>query len=372
MIPLVDVKAQNDELRNEIGKAVGAVVQSGAFILGPQVEEFEEAFARFVGVKHAIGVACGLDALTMTLRALEISWGDDVLVPTNSFVASAQAIMRTGARPVFVDCDPATYLMDLTDAEAAVTPSTKAIMPVHLYGQCCDMTAVAEFAMKHKLVVIEDACQAHGATRYGAKAGSFGNAGCFSFYPAKNLGAFGDGGMVVTGDGSLAERVRRYRNYGQAAKYEHVEFGVNSRLDTIQAAVLNCKLTRLDHWNEMRRVWAVPYQNFLSEHPRVTTPCTVPGNTHVWHLYVARIEGMTPPERAEVIRKARERGVSLGIHYPTPIHQQLPFVPIHAMAKDRILPAAEHAAESIVSLPMHPHLTKQDVSHVVEVLLDLI
>lgn len=369
MISFVDVKAQNAELRKEIGAAVGKVVNSGAFILGPEVDEFERDFASYIGVDHAVGVACGLDALTLTLRALGIGIGDEVLVPANSFVASAQAVSQVGALPVFVDCLPGTYLMDVADAKAAVGPTTKAVMPVHLYGQCADMAAVMGLAHEYNLTVIEDACQAHGAARAGSRAGSVGDAGSWSFYPAKNLGAFGDGGMVTTDNQYLAEKIRRYRNYGQAAKYDHVEFGVNSRLDTIQAAVLGCKLKQLDRWNAHRRAWAVTYKELFADSEIIETPQTALGNEHVWHLYVVRIRGLR--DRPGLLAAARNKGVPLGVHYPTPIHMQPPYAPLHELGRRAPLPNAEAGASEIVSLPMHPHLTVDEVTTVADVVLDL-
>jgi len=367
MLSFVDVKAQNDEVRNEIGAAIGAVVNSGAFILGPQVEQFEKEFAEYIGVGHAVGVGCGLDALSLSLRAMGVGEGDKVLVPTNSFVASAQAVTQVGAFPVFVDCVPGTYLMDLEDAEHACNDVSyvKAIMPVHLYGQCLQMEDVMALASLHDLLVIEDACQAHGAERAGQKAGSVGWAGCFSFYPAKNLGCFGDGGIMVTDDKGLADEVREYRNYGQRGKYNHVQAGVNSRLDTIQAAVLSCKLKKLDSWNARRRIWATAYNNMFAGIDGIVPPVTVPGNTHVYHLYVLRIEGLK--DRAGLIAGAKNEGVPLGIHYPMPIHQQ----PYYRDTL-RLCPVAAEVAGEIISLPMHPHLTKDDVEKVVEVVTNLV
>jgi len=370
-IPLVDVIAQNDECRTEIGREIGAVVSNGNFILGPSVWEFEQAFAEFCGTRHAVGVACGLDALSLSLAALGVGHGDDVLVPANSFVASAQAVLRVGATPVFVDCDPVSYCMNAADAEKAVTPFTKAIMPVHLYGQCADMESVLDVADKHSLYVVEDACQAHGARRNGQRAGSLGDVGCFSFYPAKNLGAFGDGGCVVTDDDGVALNIRRLRNYGQEGKYNHVAPGVNSRLDSIQAAVLSCKLKRLDKWNQMRRVYAAVYKEVLGAHERITVPAVMPGNEHVWHLYVIGIDGLTSESRTELIAKARDRGISLGIHYPTPIHKQAYFAS-NPISPDRKLPVAEAVAEDIVSLPMYPHLGSDRARRVAETMLEII
>lgn len=361
-VPFVDLKSQDDEIAAEVDRGWNELRATTSFILGPQVAAFESEFAAFSGVRHCIGVGSGTDALELALRAVGIGAGDQVLVPTNSFVASAVAVVRAGAAPVLVDCDPRTQLMDLADAEARVTPATRAVMPVHLYGQMVPATPTSDLAARHELLVVEDAAQSQGATHEGITSGSFGRVSATSFYPGKNIGAFGDGGAVLTDDDEVAGQVRRLRNYGSVVKYEHPEIGFNSRLDSIQAVVLSAKLRRLARWNERRRQAAARYDALLAELDLgVVRPVTAPGNLPVWHLYVIRV-----PDRDRVLREMSALGIGVGIHYPVPIHLQGAFA--HLGHRPGEFPAAETAAQEILSLPMHPHLTAADQEQVIEAL----
>jgi len=348
-IPFVDLQAQYKSIEGEVAAAIQNVLERGDYILGEQVRLFEEEFAAYIGVKHAVGVGTGLDALEMLLRAYEIGPGDEVVTAANTYIATALAIMAVGARPVLVDMDPVTYNVNAGAIEAAITSRTRAIMPVHLCGQPADMNEILAIGKNHGLKVIEDAAQAHGA-RYGeVRAGSIGDAAGFSFYPGKNLGAYGDGGMVVTNDSAIAEKVRRLGNYGQRAKYEHTSIGTNSRLDTIQAAILRVKLRRLDAWNDARREHAAAYQTLL-QGADCAAPITAANRTHIFHLYMVEVD-----DRGDVQKLLTEKGISTGIHYPIPIHLQ------EACAgfgyKRGEFPATERAAGRILSLPMYAELT---------------
>ncbi|MGH2732817.1 MAG: DegT/DnrJ/EryC1/StrS family aminotransferase, partial [Actinomycetota bacterium] len=314
-IPLVDLKAQHSRIANEVREGWDAVLDRTAFILGPQVEQFEVAFAQFCGVEHCVGVASGTDALELAVRAGGIGPGDEVIVPTNTFIASPLAVLRAGARPVLVDVDPVSHLLDVEQVADRLGPATAAIMPVHLYGQVAPMEELSVLAEPAGVAIIEDAAQAHGALRKGAPAGSFGLAAGISFYPGKNLGAYGDGGAVLTGSGEIARKVRALRNYGGEKKYEHPEVGFNSRLDTLQAVVLSVKLAHLARWNAARREAADRYDRLLEGLDEVTRPEVCPGNEHVWHLYVVRV-----PRRDEVLMALKEAGIGAGIHYPIPVH----------------------------------------------------
>lgn len=355
-IPLVDVKAQYDELRSEIDEAISRVVESGQFILGPEVAAFETAFAAFVGAPKAVGVASGTAALQLSLVAAGIGHGDEVITTPHTFTATAEAICMTGARPVFADIDPVTYTLDPQRVEDAVTSRTKAIMPVHLYGHPADMDALADIAARHGLVVIEDAAQAHGATYKGTGAGNIGALAGFSFYPGKNLGAFGDAGAVTGTNEELLARVRKLRDHGRTTKYEHDEIGYGERLDGLQGAILNVKLTRLAAWNEARRRVADRYTEMLSGAP-VEVPVEKEWAKHVYHLYVIRA-----PRRDEFLASLDAAGVKAGIHYPVPLHRQ----PAYRELQAGPFPETEHAAAEIVSLPIHPHMTNDDVDRVVE------
>jgi dTDP-4-amino-4,6-dideoxygalactose transaminase len=321
------------------------------------VEAFERAFAAFTGAAHAIGVSSGLDALRLTLLALDIGPGDEVILPANTYIATALAVSAAGARPVLVDCDPHTYLLDPAGVEPAVTGRTRAVIPVHLTGQAVDMDPILAIAARHGLHVVEDAAQAHGAAYKGRPCGSIGTMGCFSFYPSKNLGAYGDGGMVTTNDAELAGRVRRLRDYGQDGKYHHVAKGLNARLDTIQAAILLVKLARLPAWNTARSRHAATYRRLLDGLDGLRFQRQAPWSTHVHHLLVVESD-----DRDALRDQLAAAGVETGIHYPVPIHLQ----PAYADLGHRrgAFPNAERLAEQVLSLPMYPELTTGQVESV--------
>jgi dTDP-4-amino-4,6-dideoxygalactose transaminase len=360
-IPLCDLAAQHEEVASEIREGFDRVFQRSAFIGGAEVAEFEAAFARFAGVPHCVGVGNGTDALEFALRATDVRPGDDVLLPANTFVATAMAVVRCGARPVLVDVDPDYLLLDVAKAEAQVTPATRAVVPVHLFGQLAPMEDVLALARTRDLVVVEDAAQVHGARRNGLHAGRFGAAASTSFYPGKNLGAAGDAGAVLTSSDRVAARIRAIRNHGGERSYEHDVLGFNSRLDTLQAIVLSAKLTRLTRWNNCRREAAQRYDTLLEDLPEVVRPRTLAGNEHVFHLYVIRV-----PHRDRVLARLEAAGVGAKVHYPTPLH----LVPAlrwlgYAMGD---FPVSERAAREMVSLPIYPHITPQQQEHVVAVL----
>jgi len=359
LIPLVDLKAQHAEVTDDIARGFASVCAETSFILGPAVAAFEGAFASLCGVAHCIGVGNGTDAIEMMVRALGLGAGDEVLVPANTFIATALGVLRAGAKPVLVDSDP-YHLMDPAKIEERITPRTRAILPVHLCGQIADMEAIAEIAARRGLVLLEDAAQSQGARRHG-RAGGFGVAAATSFYPGKNLGAYGDAGAVVTDSDEIAAKVRKLRNWGSDKKYFHPEIGFNSRLDTLQAVVLSAKLKRLETWNAARRVAAARYDALLAGLPEVETPKVLPGNEHVWHLYMIRV-----PRRDQVLAALNAEGIGAGIHYPTPLH-------LHGALRDLgyrqgDFPVAEKAAAEILSLPMYPHLTEEQQERVVAAL----
>jgi dTDP-4-amino-4,6-dideoxygalactose transaminase len=359
-VPLVDLKAQHAEIAEEVARGMARVMEETSFILGPAVRTFEEAFARFCDVPHCIGVGNGTDALEFMVRALGLGPGDEVLVPANTFIATALGVLRAGPAPVLVDCDE-HHLMDPRRIEEKITPRTRAILPVHLYGQIANMEAIGEIAAGKGLLVLEDAAQCQGARRHGRSAGTFGAAAATSFYPGKNLGAYGDAGAVLTTSDEIAERVRRLRNWGSERKYHHPEIGFNSRLDTLQAVVLSAKLARLDAWNAARRQAAARYDAMLADVPGVEPPRTLPGNEHVWHLYVIRV-----PRRDQVLDRLQADGIGAGIHYPVPLH--LHGALSHLGYEFGDFPEAEKAAGEILSLPMYPHLTEEQQGQVVEAL----
>ena len=346
-IPLMDIKAANEAYRNEINVAISQVLDSGWYILGEQLAKFETEFANYCGVNHAVGVGNGLDALVLILEAYKemghLKNGDEVIVPVNSFIASALAVSRAGLIPCFVDCNPETYLLSLEDATERITSRTKAIMPVHLYGRLCNMNAVNAFAKQHGLLVIEDAAQAHGAQIHAERAGSLGDAAGFSFYPAKNLGAIGDGGAITTDDAELAQMIRKLRNYGSDSKYVHELKGVNSRLDEVHAAVLRVKLRHLDDDTERRRNLAEKLQEMLSSTNLILPVHPSERSAHAWHLYVVRTS-----ERQHFMKEMAEQGVECGIHYPIPIHHQGAY---HEY-KNISYKVAEQQAPQLVSIPL--------------------
>lgn len=354
-VPFLDLAAMQADVAEALDRSWTDVTASSAFVGGPDVERFEAAWADYCGTAHCVGVANGTDALTLSLQALGIGRGDEVIVPTNTFVASAAAIVHAGATPVFVDVDADTLLVTADHVSAALTERTAAVMVVHLYGQPVDMDAVGAVAHRAGVAVVEDAAQAHGATWKGARAGSFGVAGCFSFYPGKNLGAFGDAGAVVTDDAALADRIRSLGNHGRAeSKHLHREVGVNSRLDGLQAAVLSAKLPMLDAWTRARRDLMEHYRLGLDGVP--ATGVTVVGDAaSAYHLNVVRVA-----DRDRVRRELDQRGIATGIHYPVPCHRQPAFGDI----TEEPLPVAERAADEIVSLPLFPHMTVAQVDRV--------
>jgi dTDP-4-amino-4,6-dideoxygalactose transaminase len=358
-IPLVDLGAQHRQVADEVARGFASVLETTSFILGKEVKQFEEAFATFMGTKHCVAVANGTDALELALRAAGIGPGDEVIVPTNTFIASALAVARAGATPVLVDCDPVHYMLDVEQAAAKVGPKTRAVMPVDLYGQVAPMEAVEALAAKHGLAIIEDAAQAQGAKRKGRGAGTFGVAAGTSFYPGKNLGAYGDGGAVTTSSDEIAAKVRALRNYGSEVKYHHPETGFNSRLDTLQAVVLLAKLKRLAAWNENRRAAARRYDELLAGVAGITLPRTMEGNEHIWHLYVVRV-----PKRDEVLKRLNADGIGAGIHYPVPVHLQGAFKHLGHRAGD--FPVAEKAGGEIISLPMFGEITPEQQERVVD------
>jgi dTDP-4-amino-4,6-dideoxygalactose transaminase len=353
----VDLQAQYRSISKELLAATEEVLSKCNFILGKQVAEFEEEFARFAGVKHAVGVSSGLDALRIALAALNIGSGHEVILPANTYIATAYAVSAVGARPVLVDCDRSNYNIDPAAIEGAITARTKAIIPVHLTGQAADMDLILEIAARRGLHVIEDAAQAHGAQYHGRPCGSMGVAGCFSFYPGKNLGAAGDGGLVTTNDANLATRMRVFRNNGEVKKYEHVEKGLNARLDTLQAAILRVKLPRLTEWNRKRGTHADRYRALLSTINGIHLQSLIPGATHVHHLFMVETN-----HRDELRKYLEERGVQTGIHYPTPIHLQVAYSDLGY--KKGAFPNAEYLATRILSLPMFAELTEDQIAHV--------
>jgi dTDP-4-amino-4,6-dideoxygalactose transaminase len=348
MIPVLDLKVQYASIKGEIDTAVAGVLESTQFILGPAVRNLEERVAAYCGCRHGIGVASGTDALRLTLAALDIGPGDEVITTPFTFVATANTISRSGATPVFVDIDPLTYNIDPAAVEGAITGRTKAILPVHLYGQPADMDPIMELAEVNRLYVIEDAAQAIGARYKGRQAGCIGQAGCLSFYPTKNLGGYGDGGMVVTNDASLAEKIDILRRQGSKKKYHAEVMGFNSRLDSLQAAILGVKLEHLDAWNQARRRVAERYNQLLTDLP-VTTPYESPDVYHVYHQYTIRA-----PQRDTLVAYLKERGVGTMIYYPVPLHLQELYAGLGY--REGSLPAAEAASREVLSLPMYPEL----------------
>jgi dTDP-4-amino-4,6-dideoxygalactose transaminase len=356
-VPFLDLNAQNAPLRAEIDRAIGEVIDSSAFAGGPFVARFEEEFAAFCDCKYAAGVGNGTDALWLALLAAGIGPGDEVITVPSTFMATAEAISYCGARPVFIDIDEKTYTMNPEGLEKAVTPRTKAIIPVHLFGQVADMDPILEFARSRGLLVIEDAAQAHGAMYKGRKAGSLGDVGCFSFYPGKNLGAFGEAGAVVTNDSSLAEKIRVLRDHGQIRKYHHTMIGWNCRMDGIQGAVLSIKLRHLEKGNALRRAHAKRYSEVLGGVEGISVPYASDRGEHVYHVYAIRTRS-----RDELMRRLSEQGVATGIHYPIPVHLQQAYAGLGY--GEGAFPIAERCALEFASLPMFPELTADQVERV--------
>ena len=366
-VPFLDLKAQYRSIKKEIDPAIQAVIDTCAFASGPAVEKFEKRFATYCGTKYCIGVGNGTSALELILRAYGIGQGDEVITVTNSFFASAEAISLANATPVLLDCREDDALIDTTKIEAAISKKTKAIIPVHLYGQCADMDEIMSIATKHNLIVIEDACQAHGALykgkkaglpteALGAKAGSMGHAAAFSFYPGKNLGAFGEAGAVTTNDDTVNTTIRMLRDHGMQEKYKHKVVGKNERMDGIQGAVLDVKLSHLDAWNDARRKHATLYRELLKKNPNVTLFTAHDERTSNYHLFVIRVK-----DRNAMQEKLREKSIATGIHYPIPIHLQEAYA---GKWKKGDFPVAEKIAGELLSLPMFAELTEEMVREV--------
>jgi dTDP-4-amino-4,6-dideoxygalactose transaminase len=358
-VPLVDLGPAHREVAREIDAGFAEVMASGAYIGGRAVGDFERAYAAFCGVRACVGVGNGTDALELALRAIGVGPGDEVVVPAATFIATAEAVARAGARPVVVDVDPGTQLLDPAAAAGAFGPRTRAVVPVHLYGQVAPVERLAADAAAAGVAIVEDAAQAHGASRLGRPAGTFGVAAGTSFYPGKNLGAYGDAGAVLTDSDEVAAAVRVLGDHGSDGKYRHPVAGVNSRLDTLQAVVLRAKLGRLAAWNEARRAAAARYDTLLAGLDDVVRPVTLAGNIHVWHLYVVRV-----PRRDLVLSRLAEAGIGAGVHYPVPVHLHGAFASLGYRVG--AFPAAEEAAREILSLPMHPHLTVDAQERVVD------
>ncbi len=359
MIPFVNLKREYTEISEEITQAIQRVVKSEWFILGEEVKKFEEEFSKYIGTKYGIGVNSGSDALFLALKALGIREGDEVITVSHTFISTVDAIVRNGAKPIFADIDPDTYCIDVTKIEEKITNKIKAILPVHLYGHTADMQEIMKLAKKYNLFVIEDSCQAHGAEYKGKKVGSIGDLGCFSFYPIKNLGAYGDGGIIVTNNEELAEKLKMLRNYGQPKKYYHDFVGVNSRLDEIQAAILRVKLKHLDEWNERRRKVARLYNEILKD-SEIVTPIEKEYAKHVYHLYVIRYKN-----REMLQQNLLKNGIQTQIHYPVPIHKQKAYLDLGFNIH---LSVTEKMCNEILSLPIHPFMHSDEVFSISEVI----
>jgi len=365
-IPLVDLAAQHAAVKDEIAAGWQKVLARTSFIAGPEVAEFESEYAAFVGQRHCVGTANGTDAIEIALRALGIGPGDECILPANTFIATAEAVWRAGATPVLVDCaDDETYLIDADAVASAITPRTRAIIPVHIYGQAAPVKRLLALAEAIDGWVVEDAAQSHGARRGGCSAGALGHVAATSFYPGKNLGAYGDAGAVLTASDELAARIRMISNHGSRAKYAHEVIGLNSRLDSLQAVVLSAKLHRLAGWNAAGRAAAARYADLLSDCDTIVQPRTLDGNEHVWHLYVVRV-----PDRDRVLKELHAAGVDAGIHYPVPIHLTTAFA--HLEYEQGAFPVAERNARELLSLPLFPEITVAQQQRVASVLTSVL
>lgn len=362
-VPLVDLRAQYEPLRGEILSRIEEILSGMNLFLGPNVRAFEEEFAAFSEVQHAIGVSDGTTALQLALMGCGVGQGDEVITVSHTFIATSEAIALVGAKPVFVDIDPLSYTMDAETIKTVITPRTRAIIPVHLYGQPADMDPIMDIARRHSLWVIEDACQAHGARYKGCRTGGLGHVAAYSFYFSKNLGAYGEAGMVTTNDDELAHKVRLLRDHGSPQRYHHELIGMNARLDEIQAAVLRAKLPHLETWNSQRRGNAAHYTELLSDLEGVVPPYVADYAEHVFHLYVLRV-----PWRDELLAHFKDRGVGAGIHYPVPCHLQPAFRYLGYKQGD--LPVTEQAASQAISLPMYPELTEEQRIYVADAIRD--
>lgn len=361
MISFVNFQKEYEEIKEEIQKAINEVLERQWFILGEELKNFEKEFSDYLGVKHGLGVNSGSDALYLAISACDIGLGDEIITVSHTFISTVDAIIRNGAKPVFTDIDIGTFNIDTSKIEKNITKKTKAIIPVHLYGNPVEMDVIMEVAEKHNLMVIEDACQAHGAEYNGIKVGNLGDIACFSFYPSKNLGAYGDGGMIVTNNEEIYEILKKWRNYGQQKKYYHDFIGINSRLDEIQAAILKVKLKYLDQWNESRRKSAKIY-NSLITNPNIITPVPTKNSKHVYHLYVIRTK-----KRDELKTYLDNNNVESLIHYPIPVHLQKSY----AFLKSNLnLQTTEQISNELLSLPMHPWLKKDEISKISSLIND--
>ena len=360
-VPLLDLKQQYAAIREEVQGALSIVFESQHFISGPQLQSLEKEIASYVGTRFAVGVGSGTDALMLSLRALGVGPGDEVIVPAFTFFATAECVSLLGATPVFADIEPRTFTLDPDDAAARITERTRAIIPVHLYGQAADMEAILGLARRHALHVVEDNAQAIGATYRGKRTGALADAGCISFYPSKNLGAWGDGGMVVTDSEQIAHRVRSLRDHGSSEKYRSEEVGWNSRLDEIQAAVLRVKLRHLDAWNQQRRRHAAAYDSFLQPLQGVIIPVSAPWGEHVYHQYTIRV-----PRRDVVQKTLAEQGVVTAVYYPLPLHLQAAYGSLGWQPGS--LPESERASSEVLSLPMYPELSTAQIECVADIL----
>jgi dTDP-4-amino-4,6-dideoxygalactose transaminase len=386
-IPFLDLEAQNRSIWPEIQATLAPVLAEAQFILGPAVESFEANFAQYLGVRHCVGLNSGTSALHMALLACDVGPGDEVITTPATWISTAWAISYVQARPVFVDIDPVTYTLDPDLVERAITPRTRAILPVHLYGQAADLEALSRLADKHGLALIEDAAQAHGAKFHGRCVGTFGRAGCFSFYPGKNLGAFGEGGCVVTNDADIARRVRCLRDHAQEGRHHHVAIGYNTRMEGIQAAVLDAKLPHLDGWNAARARHSHRYHTLLADLPGLALPEAPRPEAHVWHLFVVLARGSENGDRTHDFRgpvpvfgagcqrdelrsSLAKRGIATGVHYPTPV----PFQPAYAHLGHQPgdFPVAEDLMQNCLSLPLFPELTEEQIQYTADVLHELV
>ncbi|MEG4224616.1 DegT/DnrJ/EryC1/StrS family aminotransferase [Microcoleus sp. N9_B2] len=364
-IPFVNLSLQHQPIQPQIVAEIGKIIEQGDFILGRALAEFETAFAAASGVQYGVGVACGTDAIALGLQACGINPGDEIIVPANTFIATIIAVIQAKAIPILVDCDPETALIDLTAAATAITSKTKAIIPVHLYGQMVSPTQLLDFANRHDLIIFEDAAQAHLAEREGYRAGAFGKAAAFSFYPSKNLGCFGDGGMLITNDAELAKTMRTFRNYGALSKYLHTEIGTNSRLDNLQAAVLNVKLPYLEKWNRDRNLAAQHYNTLLEplKHKGIVPIANHSSSGHIYHIYAIQITEKSPIDRHTLQQKLAQEGIETGIHYPVPCHLQPAY---QNLGNPGDFPHAETLCQQILSLPMYPGLSNTQIEQVVQ------
>jgi dTDP-4-amino-4,6-dideoxygalactose transaminase len=363
-IPFIDFSQQYETIKDRIDEGLKGVFKKGNFILGEEEKEFEVQFAKYCDAKYAIGVNSGTDALYLALGALDISVGDEVIIPTFTFIATALCISYTGAKPVFVDIEDETYNIDPQKLEEVITDKTKAIIPVHLYGQPANMGEIISIAQKHNIAVVEDACQAHGATYGGKKTGSLGDIGCFSFYPTKSLGAFGDGGIVVTDSDEINKKIQMLRDYGRKDRYQHKIKGYNSRLDTVQAVILSAKLDYLDQWNQMRNEHAAYYFELLNGASGITVPVIKNDRTHVFQTFAVRVS-----DRDRVLDGMKDKGIGVLIHYPIPVHLQEAYADLGYKEGD--FPVSEQVANEVLSLPMFPHMNKDQIEYVCASLKEL-